>query len=92
MAEYRTLPDDEPKSEVWITGDLIINPDELARKKGVWSVLHDKTVTDDLFRLAKTEAIDDDMLELAMDLQTKLLTNLFNYFEDVFEEYFVGNR
>ena len=92
LAEYRTLPDDEPKSEVWITGDLIINPDELARKKGVWSVLHDKTVTDALFQLAKTESIDDDMWELAMDLQTKLITNLFNYFDDVFEEVFNGNR
>tara|TARA_R110001599_G_scaffold352375_1_gene587066 strand:+ start:1070 stop:1441 length:372 start_codon:yes stop_codon:yes gene_type:complete len=91
LAEYRTLADDE-KSEVWITGDLIMNPDELARKKGVWSVLHDKSVTDDLFRLAKTESIDDDMWELAMDLQTKLITNLFNYFDDVFEDYFNGDR
>ena len=91
LAEYRTLADDE-KSEVWTVGDLITNPDELARKKGVWSVLHDKTVTDDLFRLAKTESIDDDMWELAMDLQTKLLTNLFNYFDDVFEDYFNGDR
>ena len=91
LAEYKTLADDE-KSEVWITGDLIINPDELARKKGVWSVLHDKTVTDDLFRLAKTESIDDDMWELAMDLQTKLLTSLFTYYDSVFEEYFYGDR
>jgi hypothetical protein len=91
LAEYKTLPDDE-KSEVWTVGDLITNPDELARKKGVWSVLHDKTVTDDLFQLAKTEAIDDDMWELAMSLQTKLLTSLFTYYDSVFEEYFYGDR
>jgi hypothetical protein len=91
LAEYKTLADDE-KSEVWTVGDLITNPDELARKKGVWSVLHDKTVTEDLFRLATTESIDDDMLELAMDLQTKLITNLFTYYNSVFEEYFYGDR
>ena len=91
LAEYKTLSDDE-KSEVWTVGDLITNPDELARKKGVWSVLHDKTVTDDLFQLAKTEAIDDDMWELAMSLQTKLLTSLFTYYDSVFEEYFYGDR
>ena len=91
LDEYDTLLDEE-RSEVWTTGDLINNPDELARKKGVWSVFHDRTVTEDLFRLAKTEAVDDDLWELAMNLQTKLITNLFNYYDDVFEDYFNGDR
>jgi hypothetical protein len=91
LAEYKHLSDEE-KPSVWTSSDLINNPDDLARKKGVWLVLDKSTVTEDLFQLAASGNPPEDLESFVLGLQARLIRSLFEYFDQIFSDIFHGDR
>ena len=91
LAEYKHLSDEEQPS-VWTSSDLINNPDDLARKKGVWLVLDKSTVTEDLFQLAASGNPPEDLESFVLGLQARLIRSLFEYFDEIFSDIFHGDR
>tara|TARA_B110000211_G_scaffold165896_1_gene187287 strand:+ start:160 stop:531 length:372 start_codon:yes stop_codon:yes gene_type:complete len=91
LAEYKHLSDEEQPS-VWTSSDLINNPDDLARKKGVWLVLDESTVTEDLFQLAASGNPPEDLESFVLGLQARLIRSLFEYFDQIFSDIFHGDR
>jgi hypothetical protein len=91
LAEYKHLSDEEQPS-VWTSSDLINNPDDLARKKGVWLVLDKSTVTEDLFQLAASGNPPEDLESFVLGLQARLIRSLFEYFDQIFSDIFHGDR
>ena len=91
LAEYKHLSAEEQPS-VWTSSDLINNPDDLARKKGVWLVLDESTVTEDLFQLAASGNPPEDLESFVLGLQARLIRSLFEYFDEIFSDIFHGDR
>ena len=91
LAEYKHLSAEEQPS-VWTSSDLINNPDDLARKKGVWLVLDESTVTEDLFQLAASGNPPEDLESFVLGLQARLIRSLFEYFDQIFSDIFHGDR
>ena len=91
LAEYKHLSAEE-QPPVWTSSDLINNPDDLARKKGVWLVLDESTVTEDLFQLAASGNPPEDLESFVLGLQARLIRSLFEYFDQIFSDIFHGDR